>query len=117
MADDPNTAATATSGLSDNAAGALAYVTIIPAIVFLLVEPYNKKPFIRFHAWQCIFLFIACIAVEFILGIIPIIGWIIIPFFGLGILALVIFLIIKASQGSKIVLPLIGPFAEKQAGA
>jgi len=27
------------SGLSDNAAGALAYVTIIPAIIFLIVDP------------------------------------------------------------------------------
>ncbi len=107
----------ASTGLSDNAAGALAYVTIIPAIVFLLVEPYNKKQFIRFNAWQCIFLFVACVVVEIILGMIPIIGWIILPFFGLGVLALVIFLIVKASQGKKLVLPVIGPFAEKQAGA
>ncbi len=42
----------AQSGLSDNAAGALAYVTIIPAIIFLIVEPYNKNSYIRFHAWQ-----------------------------------------------------------------
>ena len=49
----------AQSGLSDNAAGALAYITIIPAIIFLLVEPYNKNSFVRFHAWQCIFLGIA----------------------------------------------------------
>jgi uncharacterized membrane protein len=45
------------------------------------------------------------------------VGWIILPFFGLGVLVLVIFLIIKASQGQKLVLPVIGPFAEKQAGA
>jgi uncharacterized membrane protein len=113
---EPNAAGT-TSGLSDYAAGALAYVTIIPAIVFLLVEPYNKKPFVRFHAWQCIFLYVACIVVEIVLGMIPIVGWIILPFFGLGVLVLVIFLIIKASQGQKLVLPVIGPFAEKQAGA
>ncbi len=113
---EPNAAGT-TSGLSDQAAGALAYVTIIPAIVFLLVEPYNKKPFVRFHAWQCIFLYVACIVVEIVLGMIPIVGWIILPFFGLGVLVLVIFLIIKASQGQKLVLPVIGPFAEKQAGA
>ncbi len=114
--DEPSAAGT-TSGLSDTAAGALAYVTIIPAIVFLLVEPYNKKPFVRFHAWQCIFLYVACIVVEIVLGMIPIVGWIILPFFGLGVLVLVIFLIIKASQGQKLVLPVIGPFAEKQAGA
>jgi uncharacterized membrane protein len=116
MADEPNSAA-ANSGLSDSAAGAIAYITIIPAIIFLLVEPYNKKQFVRFHAWQCIFLFLGCIAVEIILGMIPIVGWIILPFFGLGVLVLVIFLIIKASQGQKLVLPVIGPLAEKQAGA
>ena len=54
-----------------------------------LVEPYNKKQFVRFHAWQCIFLFIACIVVEIILGMIPIVGWIILPFFGLGVRVLV----------------------------
>ena len=70
---DPNPPVVS-SGLSDNAAGALAYVTIIPAIIFLLLEPYNKKQFVRFHAWQCIFLFIACIVVEIILGMIPIVG-------------------------------------------
>ena len=40
------------SGLSDNAAGALAYVTFIPAIIFLIVEPYNKNSYIKFHSWQ-----------------------------------------------------------------
>jgi uncharacterized membrane protein len=113
---EPN-ATGAASGLSDNAAGAIAYITIIPAIVFLLVEPYNKKPFVRFHAWQCIFLYVACIVVEIVLGMVPIVGWIILPFFGLAVLVLVIYLIIKASQGQKLVLPVIGPFAEKQAGA
>jgi len=44
------------SGLSDNAAGALAYVTIIPAIIFLIVEPFNKNSYVRFHSWQSIFL-------------------------------------------------------------
>jgi uncharacterized membrane protein len=103
------------SGLSDNAAGALAYVTIIPAIIFLVIEPYNKNPFIRFHSFQCIFLAIACVVVEIVLGIIPFLGWIIIPFFLLGVLALVIFVAVKAYSGQKIVLPLIGPLAEKQA--
>ena len=41
-------------GLSDNSAAAIAYITIIPAIIFLVMEPYNRKPFVRFHAMQCI---------------------------------------------------------------
>ena len=54
MADEPNTVA-ASTGLSDNAAGALAYLTVIPAIIFLIVEPYNKNSFVRFN----------CLAVHF----------------------------------------------------
>ncbi len=49
----------AATGLTDNVAGALAYVTIIPAIVFLVLEPFNRKRFVRFHAFQSIFFFIA----------------------------------------------------------
>ena len=48
-------AATATQGMTDNVAGMLAYITIIPAIVFLVVEPYNRNRFIRFHCLQCLF--------------------------------------------------------------
>ena len=40
------------SGLSDNAAAGIAYITIIPAIVFLIIEPFKRSPFVRFHAWQ-----------------------------------------------------------------
>jgi uncharacterized membrane protein len=105
------------SGLSDTAAGALAYVTIIPAIIFLLVEPYNKNPFVRFHAWQCIFLGVAAIAIQIVLGIIPIIGWIILPFASLGILIVWIIVLVKAMKGEKYQLPIIGKYAAQQAGA
>jgi hypothetical protein len=36
-------------------AGMLAYFTIIPAIIFLLIEPYNRNRFVRFHSFQCLF--------------------------------------------------------------
>jgi uncharacterized membrane protein len=107
----------AQSGLSDTAAGALAYVTIIPAIVFLLVEPYNKSSFVRFHAWQCIFLGITAIAIQIVLGIIPVIGWIILPFASLGILIVWIIALLKALKGERYELPIIGKFAAQQAGA
>ncbi len=42
----------ADAGLSDNAASALAYVTFIPAVIFLVLAPYNQKPVIKFHAIQ-----------------------------------------------------------------
>jgi uncharacterized membrane protein len=107
----------AQSGLSDNAAGALAYVTLIPAIIFLIVEPYNKNSFIRFHSWQSIFLCIAAFALQLVLTVIPVIGWIILPFVALGILILWIFVILKALKGERFQLPIIGKFAAQQAGA
>jgi uncharacterized membrane protein len=112
----PPPAASAQSGLSDNAAGALAYVTVIPAIIFLLVEPYNKSSFVRFHCWQCIFLCITAFVCDAVLAVIPVIGWLLIPFVGLAILIVAIIALLKALKGERLKLPIIGNFAEKQAG-
>lgn len=110
------------AGLADNVAGMLAYVTIIPAIVFLLIEPYNRSRFVRFHAWQCIFFNIGWwilwiglhIVAHFpVLGFLTILMW---PLIGLGGFILWIILLIKANQGKMYKLPVIGDLAEKQAG-
>jgi uncharacterized membrane protein len=103
------------SGLSDNAAAAIAYITIIPAIIFLVMEPYNRSSFIRFHSWQSIFLGVTAAVVHTILAVIPIIGWILLLPVSLAFLALWIFVIIKASKGERYKLPFIGNFAEQQA--
>ncbi len=109
--------------MEDNVAGMLAYITIIPAIIFLVMEPYNKKPFVRFHCFQNIFLHVAWIALMIVLGIIgmiPIIGWatlILWPIIGLGGFVLWIVLVMKAYQNQKFKLPFIGDLAEKQANA
>ncbi len=107
--------APASSGLSDSAAGALAYVTIIPAIIFLLVAPYNTKPFVKFHAFQCLGLAVVGIVLHVLL-IVPFLGWIV---WAIGWLALVVvwaLCILKASQGGSFKLPLIGKFAAEQSG-
>jgi len=103
------------AGLTDNIAGMLAYVTIIPAIVFLLLEPYNRNRFIRFHSFQCIFLCIVLVVIHVVLLAVPIIGWAISIFVNLGALVLWIVLLLKAYQGQKFKLPVIGDLAEKQA--
>jgi uncharacterized membrane protein len=110
-------------GMTDNVAGMLAYVTIIPAIIFLLVAPYNRNKFVRFHSFQCIFLTVAWIALGIalsIVGAIPVLGWmtlLIWPVIGLAGLALWVILLIKANQGQMWKVPFIGDLAEKQAAA
>jgi uncharacterized membrane protein len=103
------------SGLSDTAAGVIAYITIIPAIIFLVMEPYNRSSFIRFHAWQSIFFGITVAIVHFVLGVIPILGWILLVPVGIAFFIFWIFVMIKASKGERYKIPFIGNFAEQQA--
>lgn len=111
----PPASAPAASGLSDNAASAIAYITIIPAIIFLLIEPYNRIPLVRFHSFQSIGLGLAAFVVHFVFTLIPVVGWILQPLIAIGFLVLWIFMLIKASKGEWFKLPIIGNFAEQQA--
>ena len=110
-----------TGGLSDNVAGLLAYVTIIPAIIFLVIEPYNKNRFIRFHSFHNIFFCIAWIVLSIALSIIghlPVLGFLTLfiwPLIGLAGFILWLVLMLKAYQGQMFKLPIIGDMAEKQA--
>lgn len=115
-------------GMADNVAGLLAYITIIPAIIFLVMEPYNRNRFIRFHAWQNIFLhaawivcWIGLVILSMVLAFIPFLGHLVMFLlwmaFGIGIFVAWIICLIKANQGQMYKLPVIGDLAEKQAGA
>lgn len=107
--------------IAGNIAGLLAYITIIPAIVFLVLEPYNKNRFVRFHSFQCIGFNVAWIALWVILHVvamIPFLGFLTLlvwPLVGLAGLVLWLVLVLKAYQGHMFKLPVIGDWAEKQA--
>jgi uncharacterized membrane protein len=107
-------------GLADNIGGMLAYITIIPAIVFLVLEPYNRSRFIRFHAFQSIFFFVAVVVVAVVMPFIAVIPFLGVLVWGLVCLAEVILwvlLLVKAYGGQMWKLPVIGDLAEKQANA
>ena len=112
-----------TGGIADNVAGMLAYVTIIPAIIFLVMEPYNKNRFVRFHSFQCLFFCVALIVIQIGLTIIsffPFLALITIPLhllIGVGALIVWVILLVKANAGEMYKLPVIGDMAEKQANA
>jgi len=106
--------ASAGGGLADNVAGMLAYFTIIPAIIFLVLEPYNRSRFVRFHAWQSIFFNVAWWIVWIGLRIL-----IHIPFMGfltVFVWPLWIILVMKANQNQMFKLPVIGDLAQQQSG-
>jgi uncharacterized membrane protein len=117
--------AAARAGLSENAAAAIAYITIIPAIVFLVLEPYNGMPLVRFHSWQSIglgavvfllqaFISMCGMALHFIPGILILVGLAHLVV-GLCVFLLWLFVILKASKGEWFSLPAIGDFAERLA--
>lgn len=108
------------TGLAPNVASLLCYLcTWVTGLIFLLIEKDNKD--VKFHAWQAIFLGIAAFAlylVLMILGFIPYVGLV------AGILSLVVWIgflvvwiiaMVKAYQGQKWLIPIIGPMAEQQA--
>lgn len=114
----PAAAATAAGGMSENVAGTLCYVLgFITGILFLILEPYNRNKNVRFHAFQSIFLSVGLLALNIVLNILlPLVATLVIsPLISLAAFILWIFLLIKTYQGQKIVLPVIGPLAEKQA--
>jgi len=115
-------AAASTGGLTDNVAGMLAYMTFVPAVVFLVMDPYNKNRFVRFHSLQCIFLWVAGFACGILLSVvsmIPFLGWfagvLLSGLLTIGGIILWIVLVLKAYQGEMFKLPIIGDMAEKQA--
>ena len=96
-------------------------IPLIGGIVFLVLEPHKNDRKVRFDAFQSIFLAILLMVIGYIIEVVLIqVSWglfgTIHALYRLGSLLLWLFLAFKAFQNEKIVLPGIGPLAEKQAG-
>jgi uncharacterized membrane protein len=113
--------------LPETVAGALAYL-LLPAIVFLLVEPYKGNRFVRFHSFQVLGLCLAGLVVGaalrvagFLLFFIPVVAPLLLLLVsmvvGLAFFTVWAVLVVKALQGEMFKLPLVGEFAERQASA
>lgn len=113
------------SGIDPNVAAALSYLfTWVTGIIFLLVE---KDDYVRFHAKQTIAFGVATCAIWIglsvffaVVAFLPIIGGIIAGllaalvwfFFGVGFLIIWIVLMVRAYQGQRYNLPIIGDFVK-----
>ncbi len=115
--------------MSSNVAGLLTYILgFITGVIFLVIEPYKNDKFVRFHAFQSIFLSAVWIGFRIVWGTI-VMGMIWSPFsalwallglismlISLAFLACILFLMYKAYSNERFKLPIIGELAAKQAG-
>ncbi|MCU1295929.1 MAG: hypothetical protein JWO91_207 [Acidobacteriaceae bacterium] len=122
--DDPVPVEIATT-TQDRVLAALAYFTFIPAVALLLMPSYKNKRFVRFHSLQSILLSVAVVlaavavrAIFFVLSAVPsvafLIGWLAAFLVALGLFLLWVVLVVKAFQGKRFIVPLVGGIAEKQ---
>ncbi|WP_348263424.1 hypothetical protein P8935_02450 [Telmatobacter sp. DSM 110680] len=125
----PAAAAVSGTALTPNIAGALAYsLGIITGILFLVLEPYRRDRFVRFHAMQSILYFVAAVAFNIVWSImvgflISISGWIAVVsipirlLISLALFGLWLFLMFQAYSQREFRIPILGAIAAKQAGS
>ena len=103
------------TGMQANVAGLLAYVLgLVTGLVFFLIEKESK--FVKFHAMQSIAFSLVMFAAGLILAFIPFVGQVGTALLNLTGLVVWVILMVKAYQGELFKLPVLGDFAEKQAG-
>jgi uncharacterized membrane protein len=95
------------TGLDENVAAFLCYLFgFMTGIVFLVVE--KESPFVKFHAKQSTITFLGLFVIILLFGAIPVIGTLILIFS----LILWLVLMIKALQGKRYLLPIVGKMVE-----
>jgi uncharacterized membrane protein/ribosomal protein L40E len=106
--------------LKPNIAGMLCYpLSFITGILFLLLKPYNKDQFVRFHAFQSILFFVVLLGLNIATRVLFLFSWPLSNLLSTGLKFLAfggtIWLMYQAYQGIKFKLPVIGDIAENQA--
>ena len=92
---------------------AIGYISVLCLIPLLMAK---DSPFAQFHAKQGVVLFIAEVIVFILNGIlafIPFLGWLVALVLNIGVVVFAIWGIIKALQGEKWEMPILGPYAKK----
>ena len=115
---------TAQPGLSENTVAATSYITGAPALIFLLLRPYNTSFYVRFHCWQSIGFNLVAMAAWMILRLAMIPATLATPY-AISVLGRLVWLCwiltwilcsVSALNGRRLRLPVLGRLAEKQAG-
>jgi uncharacterized membrane protein len=95
----------------------LAYLTPVPALALLIIEPYSRNGFVRFHSYQCLLLTLASIVLAAL-------TWTLSFVFLKGLLSNLMHLLLVAGwvwaaymawQGQQWQVPIIGELARRKA--
>lgn len=94
------------TGLEENVAAFFCYLLgFVTGIIFLVLE--KKSSFVKFHAKQSTITFLGLFVILLVIGRVPVLGLLV------WILTLIVwvFLMAKALQGKRYLLPIVGKFA------
>lgn len=125
----PTPGQTTNLGVTPNVGGLLCYVPCCIGLIFSIVAAIVEKQsrFVRFHAFQSLLLHAAVFVIGLCFGFLSVglafmnvgmLNLLLLPIrllLGLGVLALLIVLMIKANSGEELSLPVIGEMAKKWA--
>lgn len=119
------------TGLAPNVAGMLAYTPFIGwiiAILWLVLDPYRNDPFVKFNAMQELLFSVALVAISIVFSILGMIitaitsgfgGLVMLPVWGifwLAVIAYKLYLMYRAYNNERPMIPFIGELAAKQVG-
>ena len=107
-------------GIAPNVAAGLGYFTIIPALIFLLLEPYRSHSLVRFHSLQSVFLFLVFAVAKAALGVLGAMLPALLIILLSAVLSLILLggwlvALLQAFRGKRFELPVIGPLAGRSA--
>ena len=110
-----DTGPASSTGLEPRLAAVLSYLFgFVTGIIFLVIE--RDSQYVRFHAMQSTVTFISLFVIRVVAEVIPLVGpalgWVA-NIAGIGLWAL---LMIKAWQGERYMLPMIGEMADERTG-
>lgn len=117
--DTPPPAPAATADVvagDDKTVAILSYITVIGFIIAVVMHGNKKTKLGTFHLRQALGLWITGIACWVVLMVIPVIGWIAMPFVMLGLFVLAIIGFIGAASGQMKPVPLLGEKYQKWFG-
>lgn len=111
-------------GISNRTASVLCYIPVfgvIPAIIFLASHKFRRNIWVRFDAFQALYVFVAWLilssAVPTLMSGLP--GWwmehVLFGFVKLAVIFCWIYLLVRAAQNQQVRLPILGDLAARSA--